>query len=591
VQRPDKTVLRIGAVRADASLDEIVREEKRIKLEPRTMRLLVYLAERAGEVVSVEELLNEVWRDLVVTQDSVYSAIAALRRALGDDANHPRYIANVPRRGYRLVAEVAQWSDAPPAPLETAPTARTLVPRSAAAAGPSLQSIAVLPFIDLSEKQDQQYFADGMAEEVSNLLARVPGIRVIGRASCLQFRGRSEDLRTIGTSLAATYVVEGSVRRSASRVRVTAQLIDAQDCSHLWSQSYDSDVEDVLRIQDQIATNLVRALQVAVGVDYPSRPRLKSGVAYDLYLRGRHALDRFDRAGFERAAGYFQQALELDPTAIRVAESLSLVHTYIAEWGFAPPAAGFERARRSAQRVLELDANSAVADTHLALIHAIYDWDWEAAVGKVRRSLSLAPRDPGILVAAGIIYLALHRLEEAADFFNAGSALDPLGAAAHSGLGAVYHRAGRLSAAEAEFRRALEISPTFLWAHWALGTVLLSAGDLDGALLQMQQAGLEGGGDAGLAIVYHAMRRSSESDAALARATQAYGEYWAYGIAEIHAYRGEPDRAFAWLERAYQQKDVALYRVKGDPLLRNLESDARYHDFLRKMNLHDGSKA
>jgi adenylate cyclase len=587
MKRPDTAVLRIGAVRADPALDEIVREGKSIKLEPRSMRLLVYLAEHVGQVVSVEELLTEVWRDVVVTQDSVYTAIASLRRALGDDANKPLYIANVPRRGYRLVASVGQWVDGPTTSPRAASATKAAGKESqtSALANPPTHSIAILPFVDMSENHDQQYFAEGMAEEVSNLLARVPGIRVIGRDSCLQFRERHEDVRTVGSLLRVAYLVEGSVRRVASRVRVTARLIDAQDGSQLWSQSYDNDFADVLTIQDQIATNLVRALQVAVGVDYPSRPRLKSGMAYDFYLRGRHALDRFDRTGFERAAGYFQQALELDPTAIRVAESLSLVHAYIAEWGFASPGEGFERARRSAERVLELDASSAVALTHLASIHAIFDWDWTAAVDKIRRALALAPRDPGILVAAGFIYLALHRLEQAASFFNAASALDPLGAASHSGLGTVCYRTERLADAEAEFRRALEISPTFLWAHWALGTVLLAAGRLEAALLQMQQAGLEGGGDAGLAIVYHAMGRSRESDAALVRATRAYEERWAYGIAEAHAYRGEIDQAFTWLDRAFQQKDVALYRVKGNPLIRNLEIDARYHAFLRKMRL------
>lgn len=585
MNRPDKAILRIGAVYADPSLDEIVREGRHIKLEPRTMRLLIYLAERAGQVVSVQELLAEVWKDVVVSQDSVYSAVAALRRALGDEATQPLYIANVPRRGYRLVATVEQRGVAPSPPTQPESFATASSPHIGAADGLFIQSIAVLPFVDLSEKQDQQYFAEGMAEEVSNLLARVPGIRVIGRASCMQFRQRNEDPRTVGKLLGATYIVEGSVRRSASSLRVTAQLIDAQDGSHLWSQSYDSDLENVLKIQDQIATNLVRTLQIAVGVDYPSRPRLKSGAAYDLYLRGRHALERFDRVGFERAAGYFQQALQLDPTALRVAESLSLVHTYIAEWGFASPGEGFERARRSAERVLELDSSSPVALAHRALINAIYDWDWAAAVDNVRQSLALAPRDPGILAAAGIVYLALHQLDEAASFFNAASALDPLGPASHSLLGTVCYRAARLTDAEAEFRRALEISPTFVWAHWALGTVLLEAGKFEEALLQMQQAGFDGGGDAGLAMVYHAMERSSESDAALIRATAAYGARWAYGIAEAHAYRGEIDQAFAWLDRAYQQKDVALYRVKGDPLLRKLESDPRYGPFLRKMNL------
>jgi TolB-like protein len=452
------------------------------------------------------------------------------------------------------------------------------------------RSIAVLPFVDMSEKQDQGYFADGMAEEVVNLLTKVPGIRVIGRTACSQFKGKNEDLRRIGSVLGAAFAVEGSVRRSGNRLRVTAQLIATQDGSHLWSGSYDKDFDDVFSVQDQIAPGLVRALQVAIGVDLPSRPVLKNTLEYDLYRRGRQALDRFDKAGFEMAAGYFEQALALDPTALRAAESLALVHLYIAEWGFAPPREGFERARTSCERVLVLDPVSGMAYAQLALISAIYDWDWAAALAKIQRALALDSRDPGILVTAGIIHLALDRADEAAGLFNAASALDPLGAVSHGELGTINYRSGRLAEAAAEFRKALEISPTYLWAHWSLGSVLLAAGKLDAALSHMQQATPECGGEVGLALVYHAMNRRAESDAALARATQAYAGHWAYGIAEVHACRGETDQAFAWLDRAYRQKDVALYRMKGDPLLRNLESDARYRTFLKKMNLPDTTR-
>ena len=553
------------------------------------MRVLLCLAEHAGEVVSVEQLLDAVWKDVVVTGDSVYQAVAMLRRALGDDPREPRYIGNVLRRGYRLVTPVFSWLEpqsvagadlvAGAAHEDAAPHANSLT------AAMTDKSIAVLPFADMSENKDQEYFADGMAEEVVSLLMKVPGIRVIGRTACSQFKGRSENLRTIGSVLGATYAVEGSVRRSGNRLRVTAHLIGTQDGAHLWSGSYDKDFDEVLQIQEQIAAGLVRALQVAVGVDLPSRPILKNGAGYDLYQRGRHALGRFDRVGFESAAGYFEQALALDPTALRPAESLALVHLYIAEWGFAPPSEGFERARMSCEGVLKLDPRSGMAYAQLALIHAVYDWDWVAAVDKIQRALALDPRDPGILVTAGIIHLGLGRLDEAASLFNAASALDPLGAVSHGALGTVLYRNGRLAEAEAEFRRALEFSPTFLWARWSLGTVLLTAGRLDAALSQMQQATPDCGGDAGLALVYHSMKRKTESDAALARATKAYAERGAYTIAEVHAYRGEIDQAFMWLDRAYRQKDVGLYRVKGNPLLRNLESDVRYQKFLRKMNL------
>jgi tetratricopeptide (TPR) repeat protein len=258
---------------------------------------------------------------------------------------------------------------------------------------------------------------------------------------------------------------------------------------------------------------------------------------------------------------------------------------YLAEWGYAPPREGFERARASCERVLRLDSMSGMAYSQLALISAVHDWDWAAAIAKIQRALALDPRDPGILVTAGIIHLALGRLDEATTFLNTASALDPLGAIAHGALGTVHFRSGRLAQAEAEFRRALEISPTFLWGHWSLGTVLLSAGRLDSALAQMQHARPDGGADVGLACVYHSMKQHAESDAALARATEEFAERWAYGIAEVHAYRGDLDQAFTWLDRAYRQKDVVLYQMKGDPLLKNLEPDPRYAAFLRKMQL------
>jgi TolB-like protein/Tfp pilus assembly protein PilF len=585
----DTRALRIGPWRVDPVLDEIAKDGKTLKLEPRTMRVLLCLAEHAGEVMSVEQLLNAVWKDVVVTEDSVYQAVAFLRRALGDDPKEPRYIANVLRRGYRLVTPAIPWVDSqsvPGAGFSLAAATGGTSPGTHSVTTPEAdKSIAVLPFVDMSEKQDQGYFADGMAEEVVSLLMKVPGIRVIGRTACSQFKGERGNLRTIGSALGATYAVEGSVRRFGNRLRVTAQLIGTQDGSHLWSGSYDKEFEEVLEIQEQIAAGLVRALQVAVGVDLPSRPMLKSAVGYDLYQRGRHALDRFDKVGFESAAGYFEQALALDPTALRPAESLALVHIYIAEWGYAPPREGFERARLSCESVLKLHPSSGMAYAQLAFIHAVYDWDWVAAVEKIQRALALDSRDPGTLVTAGIVQLGLGRLDKAASFFFAASALDPLGAVSHGALGTIFYRNGRLAEAEVEFRKALEISPTYLWARWSLGTVLLAAGSLDAALSQMQQVTPDCGGDAGLALVYHSMKRHAESDAALARATKAYAGSSAYAIAQVHAYRGEIDQAFGWLDRAHLQKDVALYRVKGDPLLRSLESDARYQGLLRKMNL------
>ena len=449
------------------------------------------------------------------------------------------------------------------------------------------KSIAVLPFTDMSEKKDQEYFADGMAEEVIDLLAKLPPvIRVIGRTSSFQFKGKTEDLRVIGRTLGAAYVVEGSVRKSGDRIRVTAQLIGAQNGSHVWSETYDEPSDDVLKVQDRIAMGLVRALQVTVGADELGAPAaLKSSEAYDLYLRGRHAIDQWDRAGFEAAEEYFRQALELDPTAARTAEWLATAQLYRAIWGFVPPHQGFERARLSALRALKLNPRSGTAHAVLASINTDYDWDWPTADRECEQALALEPHNPNVVGDAGFARSAFAQPDDSARLVSAALALDPLNGTWHEYLGQMRYRAGRLAEAEAELHKALEISPTYAEAHFFLGQVLLAKGEPDAALVAMQQEVPESGRDTGLAIAYHALGRKAESDRALARQTAEHASDSAYEIAQAHAYRAELDQAFVWLDRAYIQKDVELYWIKGDPLLKNLENDPRYKIFLRKMKL------
>jgi TolB-like protein/tetratricopeptide (TPR) repeat protein len=452
-----------------------------------------------------------------------------------------------------------------------------------AVAGIPDKSIAVLPFTDMSEKKDQEYFADGMAEEVLDLLAKVPGIRVIGRTSSFQFKGKSEDLRAIGSALGAAYVVEGSVRRSGDRVRVTAQLIGTQDGSHLWSETYDDDVGDVLKVQDRIAAGLVRALQVTVGADdMLVRPVLKNSEGYDLLLRGRHVFDRFDKDGLESAAVYFQQALELDPTSVRAAEWLAAAHEWIAEYGFVPPREGFERARASAQRALELDPRSGPAHSLLASIHVVYDWDWTAAAREHQLALETDRRNS---IGAVDLDRALGHWDEAVRNLNSAFAVDPLFAAYHGILGMIRYRTGNLPEAEAELHKALGISPTYHRGHRRLGQIFLAEGQVDAALEEMQRETADGGRDLGLAIVYYDMKRAADSNAALARLIKERAGDRAYQIAEARAYRSEIDEAFVWLDRAYEQKDVELFWIKGDPLLEKLVGDPRYKAFMAKMNL------
>jgi TolB-like protein len=443
------------------------------------------------------------------------------------------------------------------------------------------KSIAVLPFLDLSEKHDQDYFAEGMAEEIIDLLAQIPALKVIGRTSSFQFKGQNPDLRMVGSALGVSYVLEGSVRTSGDQLRVTAQLISTQDGSHLWSNTYDRPLGDTLKIQDQIATNVVRALQLSVGAaGYPERTAFKSPEAYDLYLRGLHARERYDKAGFESAMTYLQQALDLEPNSVPVLESLAVTQWLKSGLGYEESAHGYEEARLFAQRALELNPKSGTAYSVLASVNFV-KWDWSAAERDGEEGLRLEPRNPRVLGSLANVYRARGRWVEGARLLEIAISLDPLNPDWHLVLSWMQYSTGNLRDAETEVRKALEISPTNGAAHRTLGHVLLGEGKLDAALAEMQQ----GQSNRGLAFVYYAMGRRTESDAALAKLMD-NGQ--PSGVALVYAYRRQLDQAFTWLERAYGVGDAGLVGLKEfqvDPLLKNFAHDPRFAAFLRKMNL------
>jgi TolB-like protein len=445
-------------------------------------------------------------------------------------------------------------------------------------------SVAVLPFADMSEKKDQEYFADGLSEEILNLLAGIPTLSVIGRTSSFQFKGKNDDLRAIGAKLGAAYVLEGSVRRSGDRVRVTAQLIGTHDGVRRWSNSYDRSFGDVLKLQGELATGVARALDITVGSDtLQSHNASRNPEAYDLYLRGLHAADRYDREGFEAAVNHFQQALDLDPSFAAAATGLGRMLVYQAEFGFAPVVETYERARHSLETAIRLDPNSGMAHAWLGWVHTAYDWDWPAAAVEVNEALRLSPRDAIVLNCAARLSEALGHWDEAIRQLHSSIARDPLHPGTNNILSAVYARAGRLAEAEATERRVLELSPTYASAPYNLAVVLLALGRRDEALKVMQQA--THGRVQGLTLIYYALGRKADSDAQLAALTREHASDDAFSIAESHAYRGETDEAIRWLDRAYAQKDPSLYLVKGDLRLKNLEPDPRYKAFLHKMKL------
>jgi TolB-like protein len=448
----------------------------------------------------------------------------------------------------------------------------------------SEKSIAVLPFADMSQKKDQEYFGDGMAEEILDLLAKIPGLTVIGRTSSFQFKGKNEDLRAIGAKLNAAYVLEGSVRNSGDQVRITAQLINTRTGAHEWSETYNRPIGDVLTLQDAIAATVVRELQMTVASG-DTRSTLKDAEAYHLVLRGRHALDRSEPEGDEEAVTLFQQALVRDPTSSDAAAWLAMTYLYLVADNSLGSADGFERARREAIIALKLDPNNVLAHVALAGIHIRYDWDWAGTERELQKAASLAPSNVDVLASEARLSATLGRSDYALRKIKAAVAQDPLDADLLQLLSSYQKVRGNLREAEAAMRRGLDIRPMFAYGHFNLGLIYLMRGDGDGALREMQQETIDDGKQQGLALAYYALGRKADADAALAALIREQADRNALDIAEVYAFRGESDDAIYWLERAYAQKDPWLFQIKFSWLMKHVEADPRYKAILKKMNL------
>ena len=449
------------------------------------------------------------------------------------------------------------------------------------------KTIAVLPFVDMSENKDQEYFADGVAEEIIDLLTRVPGVKVIGRTSSFQFKSKAEDLRNIGARLGANYVVEGSVRRANDRVRVSAQLIGTGDGVQRWSETYDRPVHDVLKLQDDISSDLVRVLQLSVGTDgLRSRAALKNIEAYNLFLRGLHVIDQSDAAAFETSAKYLQQAIAIDPTFAPAIAELAHVRDSQAEFGYVDTKIGYEEARMLAESALKLDPTLPLPHCILGNYHAQYEWDWKSADLEFKRALALDPNDAMTLWMNARFAVEIGNWPEAEQFINASLAIDPLNPVAHYIAGNIWYRMGRLSDSTIEFHRILEISPTYISVHFNLGKAELQLGHLDAALAAMNGESTEpsAGRAAGLAMVYHAMGRTKEANAALMQLIKESSNDWPYGIAQVYASWQDADETLNWLERAYAIRDE-LHFLNGDPLFLFLQGNLRFKSFRQKLNL------
>ncbi len=492
-------------------------------------------------------------------------------------------------------------------------------------AASDVPSIAVLPFVNMSRDEENEYFADGLSEELLNVLAKIRGLKVASRTSAFSFKGDKVDIATVARKLGVANVLEGSVRKAGLRVRITAQLIAADSDSHLWSETYDRQLDDIFAVQDDIAQSVVEELRAALfgegeakGADGQAGREVKADAttvgpevaadattavreatvgrsdnpeAYRLYLEAKFFGERITQADTDRAIALYRQALSLDPGFALAWAGLSNVHVMQGNYEFAPRVECYASAREAAQQALQLAPDLAEAHVALSWVRLNQDWDWAGAEAAIRRALELAPGSADALRKAAAIARVLGRLDEAAVLNRRSLDLDPLSYRTRGEAGIIAMHRLRLDEAESHFRRALELYPGTVVVHAVLAITLLLQGKPAEALASARQEPIPGQRHYTVGMASHTLGDAAASDAALQTLERELARSDTYQIAALHAWRGEVDAAFDWLERAYAQRDNGAMYVAIDPEVRALHGDPRWRPFLRRMGLEEAFDA
>jgi TolB-like protein/DNA-binding winged helix-turn-helix (wHTH) protein/Flp pilus assembly protein TadD len=623
--------------RLDTANHLLWRNGDRVAIAPKGFDVLAYLIEHAGRVVTQDEILEALWPETHVNPEVLRKYILEIRKALGDRPDNPEFIQTVPKRGYRFVAPVTDESAAerPDVPTSGATeeqgtegddgpaTALSeqdgsfvkrrrrklamisvlavivaaglggyfLLTRNGRNASSSTNtSIAVLPFADMSPTQDQAYFSDGLTEQLINDLAKIPNLKVIGRSSAFQFKGKSEDVRDVGRTLGVANVLEGSVRHEGNHVRITAELIKADDGFELWSQTYDRQIEDIFAVQDEIALAATQALQPKLlggsGQRFDSASPSTNPEAYQAYLEAKYFIGRgASKEDLGKALAYTDTAIKLDERYAPAWALRASVQNVMATVSLTDVTEGFRSARDDAERAIALDPTSGSAYLALARTQIFYDWDWDAASTCLTKAVALEPGNAEVFQIHSRLSALLGHLDEAVNLGEQAVALDPLDTISRLQLGYVLYVASRYDEAQAELQKALELNPQAGFVHVTLGKILIAEAKPRQALAEIEKEPNDWERLTAQAFVYHTLGREQDSNAALASLVAKHDTDSAYQIAEVYAFRGESDKAFEWLDRAYKQRDAGLPEIKTDPLFKNLRHDPRYTELLKRMRL------
>lgn len=562
-----------GPFRIDQRERLLRRGREVVPLPPKAVDLLLALLDQPGRAVTKDELLQRVWPGTFVEEGSLAQSVSLLRKALGDGEGS-RFIETIPRRGYRFAAAVAHQSE------ESRPP----------------HAIAVLPLANLSDDVARDFFAEGITEELIGSLMKIGALRVAPRTSVMAYRGSTKPLREIARELAVDWVIEGAVLQSGGRVRVTVHLIDGASESQLWAEAYERDLSDVLALQSDLASEITRQIRVTVTAQERRRMAMSRRIdpeSYDAYLRGRHFLNKRFRDDLRRAVEYFTLSIDRDPTFAPAHAGLADAYALLATVGYdvLPPHDGMPKARAAATAAVQLDPSMAQAHASLGYVALSYEWDFAKAAEHFARAIACDATYSTAHLWFGHCLFAQHRVDDATQAMKRALELDPLSVPCSLGVGWSLYYARRFEEAIAHHRKTLEIAPHLPMVLYELGLSYQNIGNYEQALDAYQRGYDRSGGEAAsrmlLAHLLALTGRSAEAHHHLRELEEQARQRYipSVYIAFVHVGLGERDAAFAWFDKAYDERCNYLIYLGVEPSLDAMRADPRYGRLMQRVGL------
>lgn len=575
-----KSILRFGTFELDLRTSELRKKGLRIKLQEQPLQILAMLLEHPGELLMREEIRKRIWpaNTFVDFDLGLNTAISRLRSALGDSAENPSYIETLPRRGYRFIGSVAE-------PCGSGISASK--PESARI------RLAVLPLNDYSEGRREDFFSDGMTEEMITQLGSLDPRRlgVIARTSIGRYKNTGKAIDEIGRELNVDYILEGSVRRAGGRVRISAQLIRVLDQTHVWAESYERDLRDVLMLQDEVAQSIARRIRIALTPQQASRfarQRQVDPEAFEAYLRGRYHWCKLSGDGWRQGRECFEYAIARDPDYAPGHAGLADCFIKFGQFGFSPPKETFGRAYEEALKAVALDDTLAEAHGSLAMIGWLHDWEWTAAEQEFRRAIALGPHIAIIRGWYALYLLAMGRMEECYREIQTGLELEPLGNLTNCMLGFFHHAAREYDLAIAQFRKCIVLHPHSLPVHFLLGQSFLARAKFDDAIASFQKAAQLSGGEGSAGMLGIAYVRSGRHDTAAQllrdlqeKSSRTYVAGTTFAFLSLAL--GDLDQMYEYLDKAFGERDSTLVMLKCLPDFDPLRLDPRFESIVARM--------